>query len=183
MNDPKPILQIFIIEYQKLKDEQLKRIAFRDQIIYLTLGIFGGILSFALSNRTNFYALLVIPWVCLILGWTYVVNDEKISALGKYIRLTLTEKIKAQIDDSDIESIFGWEIAHRSDERRKRRKIQQLIIDEITFVFSGLVALFAFWSLGTNLPLVIHIFCAFEIILLVVLGIEIIIYADLAKGR
>ncbi len=99
------------------------------------------------------------------------------------MRLTLTEKIKAQIEDSDIESIFGWEIAHRSDERRRRRKIQQLIIDEITFVFSGLVALFTFWSLGTNIPLVIHIFCTFELILLVVLRIEIIIYADLAKGR
>ncbi|NET40708.1 hypothetical protein [Okeania sp. SIO2B3] len=183
MNDQKPILQVFLLEYEKLKDEQLKRIAFRDQIIYLTLGIFGGILSFALSNKTNFYALLVIPWVCLILGWTYLVNDEKISALGKYIRLTLTEKIKAQIDDSDIESIFGWEIFHRSDERRRRRKIEQLIIDEITFVFSGLVALFAFWSLGTNLSLVIYIFCAFELILLVVLGVEIIIYADLTQGR
>ncbi|GGA45713.1 hypothetical protein [Okeania sp. KiyG1] len=183
MNDQKPILQVFLLEYQKLKDEQLKRIAFRDQIIYLTLGIFGGILSFALSNRTNFYALLVIPWVCLILGWTYLVNDEKISALGKYIRLTLTEKIKAQIDDTNIESIFGWEIFHRSDERRRRRKIEQLIIDEITFVLSGLVALFAFWSLATNLSLVIYIFCAFELILLVVLGIEIIIYADLTQGR
>jgi H+/Cl- antiporter ClcA len=183
MNDQKPILQVFLLEYEKLKDEQLKRIAFRDQIIYLTLGIFGGILSFALSNKTNFSALLVIPWVCLILGWTYLVNDEKISALGKYIRLTLTEKIKVEIDDSDIEYIFGWETAHRSDKRRTRRKIQQLIIDEITFVFSGLVALFTFWYLDTNLPLVIHIFCAFKLILLVVLGIEIIIYADLAKGR
>ncbi|WP_426586150.1 hypothetical protein [Dapis sp. BLCC M229] len=40
-----------------------------------------------------------------------------------------------------------------------------------------------FWSLGKSLPLVIHIFCAFELILLVVLVIEILIYADLAKRR
>lgn len=183
MNDQNSILQVFLLEYEKLKEEQLKRIEFRDQMIYITLGIFGSILSFALSNKTNLYALLVIPWICLIIGWTYVVNDEKISAIGKYIRLTLTEKIKAQIDDSDMEYIFGWEIDHRSDKRRKRRKTEQLIIDEITFVFSGLVALFAFWSLSTNLPLAIHILCIFELILLAVLGIEIIIYADLAKGR
>ena len=86
MNDKKTILQVFLLEYEKLKEEQLKRIEFRDQMIYITLGIFGSILSFALSNKTNLYALLVIPWVCLILGWTYIVNDEKISAIGKYIR-------------------------------------------------------------------------------------------------
>lgn len=182
MNDQKPILQVFLLEYEKLKEEQVKRIAFRDQIIYLTLGIFGGILSFALSNKTNFYALLVIPWICLILGWTYLVNDEKISAIGKYIRLNLTEKIKVQTGETNIESIFGWEIVHRSDERRKRRKIEQLIIDEITFVFSGLVALFTFWSPDTNLPLTIHILCTFELILLVILGIEIIIHANLTKS-
>ncbi|MGB3508742.1 MAG: hypothetical protein WBA93_05770, partial [Microcoleaceae cyanobacterium] len=153
------------------------------QIIYLTLGIFGGILSFALSNKTNFYALLVIPWICLILGWTYLVNDEKISAIGKYIRLNLTEKIKVLTGETNIESIFGWEIVHRSDERRIRRKIEQLIIDEITFVFSGLVALFTFWSPDTNLPWMIHVLCIFELILLMILGIEIIIHADLAKGR
>ena len=39
MNDQKPILQVFLLEYEKLKDEQLKRIAFRDQIIYLTLEV------------------------------------------------------------------------------------------------------------------------------------------------
>ena len=183
MNDKKTILQVFLLEYEKLKEEQLKRIEFRDQMIYITLGIFVSILSFALSNKTNLYALLVIPWVCLILGWTYIVNDEKISAIGKYIRLTLTEKVKTQTDYSDIESIFSWEIAHRSDKRRKRRKIEQLIIDEITFVFSGLVALFTFWSLEKNLPLVIHLFCTLELLLLAVLAIEIIIYADLAKGR
>ena len=112
MNDKKTILQVFLLEYEKLKEEQLKRIEFRDQMIYITLGIFGGILSFALSNKTNLYALLVIPWVCLILGWTYIVNDEKISAIGKYIRLTLTEKVKTQTDYSDIESIFSLSLIH-----------------------------------------------------------------------
>ncbi|NEO10247.1 MAG: hypothetical protein F6K51_33740, partial [Moorea sp. SIO3I8] len=115
--DDQQILQVFMLEYEKLKEEQAQRIGFRDQMIYITLGIFGGILSFALSNKTNSYALLVIPWVCLILGWTYLVNDEKISAIGKYLRLTLTEKIKAQTGHTDLESIFGWEIAHRSDRR------------------------------------------------------------------
>jgi hypothetical protein len=183
MSDKQPMLEVYLQEYEKLKEEQAQRIGFRDNLLYVTIGVFGGILSFALSEKTHYYALLVIPWVCLILGWTYVVNDQKISAIGKYIRLTLVEKVKEKTGDTDYESIFGWEIAHRSDERRKRRKIEQLIIDEITFVVSGLVTLGAFWFLVSQPPLAINILCWMEFLLLLVLGVEIVIYADLAKGR
>ncbi len=192
------MLQVYLLEYDKLKEEQAQRIGFRDNILYVTLGLFGGILAFALSNKIDYYALLVIPWVCIILGWTYLVNDEKISAIGRYIRLTLVKKIKEPIDETnkeqtdiepkqtpeeDNESVFLWEVTHRSDRRRKRRKIEQLIIDEITFVLSGMVALFAFWFSVSNLHLLIHILCGIELIILLILGVEIIIYADQATGR
>ncbi|MFB2877749.1 hypothetical protein [Floridanema aerugineum] len=183
MNDKQQMLEVYLKEYEKLKDEQTQRIGFRDNLLYVTLGVFGAVISFALANKTNYYALLVIPWVCLILGWTYLVNDEKISALGRYIRLNLVEKIKEQTGHTDIESIFGWEIVHRSDRRRKRRKIEQLIIDEITFVFSGVIALVAFRFLVTQFPVTIHILWWADIILLLILGVEIVIYADLAEGR
>jgi hypothetical protein len=88
-----PMLKVWLIEYDKLKVEQVQRIGFRDNLLYTTLGEFGAIVSFAVSNPANSYALLVIPWVCLVLGWTYVINDEKISAIGRYIRLTLVEKV------------------------------------------------------------------------------------------
>lgn len=48
---------------------------------------------------------------------------------------------------TDLETLFGWEIAHRDDKHRKRRKIQQLIVDDIMFVFSVVIALAAFWFL------------------------------------
>ncbi len=138
MNDEqKEILEIYLQEYDKLKNEQTERIGFRDNLIYVTLVVFGGILAFALGEQVNPYALLVLPWATLVLGWTYLVNDQKISAIGKYIRIKLVNKVnvltaKAGADIEEIESIFGWEIEHRSDKRRKRRKIEQLIIDEIT---------------------------------------------------
>ncbi|MBW4475328.1 MAG: hypothetical protein KME54_00285 [Tolypothrix brevis GSE-NOS-MK-07-07A] len=181
-NNQQEMLEIYLKEYSKLKAEQAQRIGFRDNMLYVTLGLFGGILSFVLSDKVNYYALLVIPWICLILGWTYLVNDEKISAIGRYIRLTLTEKVKEQTNCSDIESIFGWEIAHRSDKFRSRRKIEQLIIDEITFVLSGIAALVSFWFMA-NPPLAIHFLSWVELLFLLVLGIEIFIYADLATGR
>ncbi|MEQ8963172.1 MAG: hypothetical protein RLP02_35585, partial [Coleofasciculus sp. C2-GNP5-27] len=74
-------------------------------------------------------------------------------------------------------------IAHRSDKHRKRRKIQQLIVDEITFVFSGIIALSAFWFLVAKPPLGVTILSWVELLLLIVLGVEMLIYADLAEGR
>ena len=108
---------------------------------------------------------------------------EKITAIGRYIRLTLVDKIKERSDYADLDSLFGWEIAHRSDARRSRRKIEQLVIDEVTFVVSGIVALIAFWSLAPNISIVIYILSGIEFLLLLVLGWEIVVYADLAKGR
>jgi len=183
MSDKQQILEVYLHEYEKLKEEQAQRIGFRDNMLYVTLGVFGAVLSFALSGKNNYYALLIVPWVCLILGWTYLVNDEKISAIGKYIRHTLMDKIKELTGNTDKESIFGWEIAHRSDPRREQRKIEQLIIDEITFVLSGIVALIAFWILVSQPPLVVNILSAVEFFLLVILAVEIIIYADLKVGR
>ncbi len=183
MSEQNQILEIFFKEYDKLKSEQTQRIGFRDNLLYVTLVLFGTIVSFAVSNPANYHALLVIPWVCLILGWTYVVNDEKISAIGRYIRLKLVNKVKEHTGYDDLETLFGWEIAHRDDPHRKRRKIQQLIVDQITFVVSGVVAIVAFWFLVPNSPLAVTILSWTELGLLIVLGIEIIIYADLAKGR
>ncbi|MBN3906557.1 MAG: hypothetical protein HWQ35_08355 [Nostoc sp. NMS1] len=183
MSNTDPILEVIFKEYDKLKSEQAQRIGFRDNLLYVTLGVFGAVVSFAVSNQSNYYALLVIPWVCIILGWTYVVNDEKISAIGKYIRLKLVDKVKEHTGYTDLETLFGWEIAHRNDKHRKRRKVQQLIVDEITFVFSGVIALLAFWFLVSQPPLAVTILSWMELLLLIVLGVEMFIYADLAKGR
>jgi hypothetical protein len=177
------ILEIFLKEYDKLKSEQAQRIGFRDNLLYVTLGLFGTVISFALSNPANYYALLVVPWACLILGWTYLVNDEKISAMGRYIRQTLVDKLKEHTGYGDLKTLFGWEIAHRDDKHRTRRKIQQLIVDEITFVLSGTISLISFWCLVTKPPLSVSILSWVELLLLIVLGVETFIYADLAKGR
>ncbi len=198
-DETKQRLQIYIKEYDKLKAEQTQRIGFRDGMIYTTLGAFGALLAFVVTHNLNYHALLIAPWLCVILGWTYLVNDEKISALGRYIRKDLSKKIVAIITESqpteknpannqsngnngDYQTLFGWEIFHRNDDKRIRRKYEQLIIDEITFVFSGLTALFYFWLSVDNVPLAIDILCGLELILLLVLAVEIIIYADLKKG-
>ncbi|MGP1385929.1 MAG: hypothetical protein ACTS2F_20385 [Thainema sp.] len=185
------MLTIYLQEYSKLKDEQSARIGFRDNLLYVTLGLFGGILTFSLGETLNPYALLVLPWVSLILGWTYLVNDQKITAIGRYLRYGLVDKVHALIGDAGLESIFGWEIVHRSDLRRQRRKLEQLVVDEVTFVLSGIIGLVVFGyflhqpsSLNPQLPMMaIVLLMGVELGLLIILGIEIFLYADLAKGR
>ena len=45
-----PMLKVWLMEYDKLKVEQIQRIGFRDNLLYTTLGIFGAVVSFAVSN-------------------------------------------------------------------------------------------------------------------------------------
>ncbi|MEM8638860.1 MAG: hypothetical protein AAGG51_08620 [Cyanobacteria bacterium P01_G01_bin.54] len=187
------LLNLLLAEYSALKSEQAQRIGFRDNLLYATLGVFGAIVSFAVTDPDHYRALLLVPWVCLILGWTYIVNDQKISALGRYIRYTLTvraQELTAQelisqerVQNESLEAVFGWETAHRSDPHRERRKLEQLVIDQVTFVISGIIALVSFWLLVPVAPPSLKILAGVELALLVILGIEMLIYADLARGR
>ena len=177
-------LEVHLKEYEKLKDEQIARIGFRDNLLYATLVVFCGVVSIAISGKTpNYNVLLVIPWASLILGWTYLVNDDKVSALGRYIRLTLVRQVNEKVGSDRTDELFAWEIAHRSDARRKRRKIEQLLIDEITFAFSGLGTLAAYWILEPAPHWEVQVLFWGEVFLLIVLGIEILLYADLGTGR
>jgi len=143
------LFNAYFNEYSQLKSEQISRIGFRDNLLYVTLTLFGGILSYALTDKTHYIALLVIPWVSFILGWTYLINDQKISAIGQYIRLDLSVKLEILIQATP-ESLLGWETGHRSDSHRKSRKITQLAVDLITFSATGFISLYFSPSLKMN---------------------------------
>jgi hypothetical protein len=176
------LLIIFLKEYEKLKDEQTQRIGFRDNMIYVTLVAVGGVISFAMGSPDKHIALLLVPWICLILGWTYLVNDEKISSVGKYIRTKLDERIRQQMNLSE-RVLLGWEVEHRSDKRRIERKLLQCFVDEMAFCLSGIGSVFVYLYVSQPLQSIALIICSFEIIFLVGLGIEFITYADLKQGR
>lgn len=175
-----PLLSIYLQEYQALKAEQTARIGFRDNLLYVTLVTVGGILSFSLANQ-NYYALLLIPWTCIILGWTYLANDEKITAIRRYIQSNLSIKIAHLVECQNANSMFTWETEHRSSPQIGRRKIEQLIIDELTFVASGLSSLIAFFTLTSKFSVLLLLIGGVEGLLLLCLGTEIAIYYNLAK--
>lgn len=181
--DSKNLLDIYLAEYNTLKGEAHKRIGFRDNLLYVNLTAIGAIISYSVNNHIHYYALLIIPWICSILGWTYIVNDQKISAIGRYIRHELSHKVSTLLAQQQNIVVFEWEIVHRSDEKRVRRKLVQFMVDELAFCISGLITTSAFWILMPTLPGYLKLISGGELILLILLGIEIFIYSDFKKGK
>jgi hypothetical protein len=138
---------VLLAEYAQLKDEQRARIGFRDNLLYVTLAAATAIT--AVTLQTNHPQLmLALPIVCVVLGWTYLVNDEKISAIGRYVRTELAPRLS--IATSTGGHLFGWETFHRSDTKRVSRKVTQTVVDLTAFLVTPIAALVAFWSSGTG---------------------------------
>ena len=149
----------------------------------MTLGLIGLILSFSLKDQSNYYGLFVIPWITLTLGWTYVVNDEKISSIGRYFRTDLANQISSELNGRTPEELFGWESFGRSDAHRIRRKKEQLIINELTFVISGMGGLVGFFWLVPCVNVLLAFLSMIAMLLLIALSVEICVYADITNGR
>jgi hypothetical protein len=117
---------VALAEYQALKAEQVARIGIRDNLIYAVLAAAGAIAA-AVATAGNVRLLLALPPAALVLGWTYLQNDRKISAIGAYLR--------------DGELPLRWETAHRATADRRRTKHWQLAIDLTAFCGPGAAAL------------------------------------------
>lgn len=180
MTDRKNIkLDLISLEYTTLKAEQLKRIEHRDHIIYLQIIALG--LLFGLSEKTSLSLVtLIVPFICIALGWTYLVNDQKVSSIGKYIRGSLSDNINSLLGDGVSEFDFGWELSHRSDANRIGRKVIQLFIDLLVFVAPAATAIFI--TLKDPRTIFENVVLGVEGIFVFILAWQILHYADLNKG-
>ena len=160
--------EMVLAEYEQLKTEQIARIGFRDNLIYVTLVAIAGTLTVAHASRGHGYLLLV-PAVTFILGWTYLANDHMISAIGRYVR--------------DCPALpMSWEQAHISDGRRRSRKAIQLAVDLTVFCGSGAAALAAFWA-APHPSLILAIASAAEAVTTVVLAWQFTAYSRGTAGE
>ncbi|WP_417384158.1 hypothetical protein [Gimesia sp.] len=175
-------------EYQALKSEQSARIGFRDNLLYVTLGSLGALLGYSFFsleqlevNADRALALLAGPWITIILGWTYCINDRVITQIARYVELNLKQKMQ-QIEGLDRCAPFEWEILHRTDENRFARKLMQLIIDLFAFPIAGVTFIVlslsqSYLSLGVMGTTI----AVFEVLLLLVLTWHIIANCGLLK--
>ncbi len=183
-------LYVLMLEFAKLKDEQLSRIGFRDTMIHVHLGLVGAAGAFGLIYPQYMDLILIIPWICFVLGWTYIANDEKISAIGRYIREELEPRVRASIS-SPGGSVFCWEWYHRRVEARYSRKIWQFITDLTAFVLSGFAAIVVYllyhWT-GSERPgwrwpiALVALQIVIQSAMLIALGIQFYFHADFEVG-
>ncbi|MFG3255060.1 hypothetical protein [Streptomyces sp. NPDC048172] len=168
--------QILLAEYEQIKQEQRARIGFRDNLIYATIGVKAAVIGSTMARGVHLEMLLLLPPLSVLLGWTYLVNDEKISAVGRYIRNALAPRLQALTPERS--EVFGWESVHRHDLHRVSRKRFQLAVDLMTFCGSPLAALTVFWLNGpAHWPLLLV--SAAEVAAIVSLAIQVVRYAEL----
>ncbi|MBK3572020.1 hypothetical protein [Streptomyces sp. MBT62] len=166
------VAQLLLAEYQTVKDEQKTRIGFRDNLLYVTLTIVAAVIAAAAQAKQS-EMLLALPPVCVVLGWTYLVNDEKISAIGTYVRDELGPRL-AEL--AQAEAVFAWEAAHRSDTRRRSRKVIQSSVDLLAFCVVPLAGLIVYWAAGQTTPGLLALSVA-EALIVVGLGHQVLSYA------
>ena len=170
---------LLLVEYGHLKDEQKSRVTFRDNLIYVNLASMATVIAAALSAKGHANLLLLLPPVSALLGWTYLVNDEKISAIGRYIREEIQPRLTAHANDS--QTVFGWEWVHRSDARRTSRKLLQFAVDLTAFCLAPLAAITAFWVSGPRTVPFLTISIV-ETLVVIVLIVQITVYLDARQG-
>ncbi|MFC8388304.1 MULTISPECIES: hypothetical protein [unclassified Streptomyces] len=170
--------QLLLAEYQTVKDEQKARIGFRDNLLYVTLAVVAAVIAAAAQAKQP-SMLLALPPVCLVLGWTYLVNDEKISAIGRYVRDDLGPRLAALAANGSGFTTFGWEAYHRSDTRRRSRKTIQTVIDLTAFCAVPLAALVVFWVNGDGGGLLVTL-SVLEALAVAGLGSQVVWYAKVA---
>ncbi|WP_329571734.1 hypothetical protein [Kitasatospora sp. NBC_01266] len=174
MVDDVPSSSLLLAEYDKMKDEQKARIGTRDKILYATfVALFSVVVTTVQGRHTSL--LLILPGATSVLGWTYLMNDQKISAIGRYIRTDLGPRLSALAGAEH--NLFGWEVAHRRDRHRTQRKIIQCAVDLSVFTAIPLAAVIAYWCNATSstMPLLISFV---ETVAILVLSAQIVRYAE-----
>jgi hypothetical protein len=170
---------MLVLEYKHLKNEQLARISTRDNLIYVTLASLAAVAA-ATVQLGKTPLLLLLPPACLILGWTYLVNDQKVSAIGLHIRTVLIPQIRAALETDA--ALFTWEFEHRADRRRRVRKGGQLGIDLLTFCGPAIAAIAVFFSLAAPPSAVYIAISAVELLGTLLLCWAIVDNADISRG-
>jgi hypothetical protein len=130
------VLALVSLEYSQLKDEQRKRINARDGLIYATLASVAAVLGAGLKLASPLLW-LVLPPAVLLLGWTYLANDRKVSEIGAYIRSELIPQVRLLVPGCDP---FGWETHHRATSGRRGHKLGQLVVDLTAFCLPAVAA-------------------------------------------
>ena len=146
------VVDLHRAEYTELKDEQRTRMTIRDNLGYATWAGIGLVLAAGrfTGPAASPVLWLALPVVVVVLGWTRIQNDLKITRIGQYIREDLAPRVNAVVGAP----VWGWETAHNApDTRRQLRMWCQLIADLALYTFVPTAALAAYWTSADSVGL------------------------------
>lgn len=171
-------LEVHLAEYNRLKDEQRARITARDNLVYVMLTVVAAIAFFSFGGASARHAaLFLLPPAGYILGWVYVINDWKVSDIGRYVRTELAAAVNSCAESSGL---LAWEAIHRRCVCRRYRKLLQMVTDLLVFCAPGYVAIAVYWLVAPATALFVVVSCV-EIMGLGLLAVEIIRHGEISS--
>lgn len=126
---------VFALEYGHLKEEQRARIATRDNLVYTTLAAQAVLAGTALTTGRP-AVLLLVPLVCVVLGWTRLLNDLKITHIRRYIDDVLRPRLQVRA----AEPVLEWEAVHRLGRQYRLQKTGQIVVDLLLYAVPAVAA-------------------------------------------
>jgi chromate transport protein ChrA len=135
--------------------------------VYATLAAMGLVLAAGLRATTPAGLLLVLPPVVLVLGWTRIANDVKVTHIAAYLRRELAPRFAVLTGQAAL----GWELAHRADRRRNLRMVCQTVADLVLFTGAPLAALVAYWVTGPWTPPLVVVSVAEAVLVIGLAGV------------
>lgn len=117
MVDKLTVGEVMLAEYDKLKDEEQERIRTCHGLIAAMATAAAAAAGFAYQLGTV-DTLLVVPGAALVLGWTYLINEERAAEASRHIRQVLGPLFRSRLG-TDV-AVFGWEARRRRGGRWRR---------------------------------------------------------------
>jgi hypothetical protein len=128
-----------LLEFDKLKDEQIGRLAYRDNLFYLTMGIIGGIFATYFAYSEAKVVLLWLPFAMFIVGVAHLTCERRIQDIGLYVRRHLAPRV-AVLAGRDPSDVFAWETFFRNEKWHPWRKRLQQMSCYMLYVLTGIIA-------------------------------------------
>lgn len=172
------VRSVLLAEYDALKAEQKSRIALRDRLMYAALAALATTLALVVQPNARPQLLLLLPLVCVVLGWTYLANDQKISAIGGYLRRHLSPALVA----TDDRAVLAWESVHRCAPLRRLDKFMQLTVDLLMFVVPSLSATALYWA-AVDVRADLLVVSIIEMLITLAFATRVVVAADLSPGQ
>jgi len=140
-------VQIHLAEFSALRQEMLEMIKWRDQLVFLSLGISGTLISFAFSDKgevsslmSRRMALYLVSPLATTIGALWLVIAARIYRIGVYIGDVLAPALNELISTPPSLEVFKWQSSGHRLMKKWHRRLLEWVVLLCAFVFAGVVA-------------------------------------------